>query len=230
MAIVLETSGFNTNALTSSVTNNFNLPSGLSNALLLVVVQLNNNNFETVSSLTWNGTGLTFWQTDQTKDDARIEIWYLKDPESGTHDLVTTYNTSIAEESIVGYLVLSGVEQAGTPLSGWVIDAAQSGDTTPSVTVTCNVDDLIVASMLGENVGSLTTPGDMTEIWNTSVAGQTYGACAYKFADATSEVINYTMGGSDHRILAGFAVAPASAPTELNIFVHDCGDVGEKIG
>jgi hypothetical protein len=100
--------------VTDSMTISHTTSSG-SNRLMLVGVSINNDGLETVTSVTYNGVGLSFVGADARSDDARVEIWSLVAPATGTHDVVITFSGDLQQEAIAGVMTFTGVDQS-TPL------------------------------------------------------------------------------------------------------------------
>lgn len=127
-----------------------------SNRALIVGVSIRNKSGETVSSVTYAGTPLTFVAARDNETSARIEIWQLVAPAVGTDNVVVTM--SAPAKIIGGALSLTGVDQttpiavsafaAGSsknpnltlnavPTKNWVMDALafrSSGTSTPTAT------------------------------------------------------------------------------------------------
>ncbi|TVM02599.1 MAG: hypothetical protein CV087_09365 [Candidatus Brocadia sp. WS118] len=178
------------------------------NSLLIVGVSINNNDYEYVDSLQWNGTDLTFLDSDTTDDDSRVEIWYLVNPEAGNYTLSCTFNSSLNDQAIVGYLVVSGVDQ-DTPLGAF--ESLSEGSSPISINVPSDEGDLVFGCTCGETVDSFSPGSGQTDYWNDNVVSTTYAAGCTKAGAATSTTISYTLGSQDHTVLAGVAIKPAAA-------------------
>src|SRR5262249_42061771 len=117
-------SGQATNA--STLTFSQTVGSG-QNGLLMVEVGVNGG---TASAVTYNGTALTLAGRSNGNNNSDVEIWYLKAPVSGTHNIVVTTagNATIA----AGAASFFGVDQT-TPLSAAVTTSGNNH--TPSATI-----------------------------------------------------------------------------------------------
>lgn len=129
------------------------------NRILIVGVSINQSNQkESVSSITFNGRGLTSIGAAVRNNDLQTELWYLLAPETGTYNILVTLTR--AARFVAGAISLNGVDQ-NTPLGTF---AGTSGNgNTPSVTVSSEEGGLVV-DMMGFATSSYTA---------TAGAGQT---------------------------------------------------------
>lgn len=179
------------------------------NALLIVGVSINNNDYEYVETLTWNGTPLTKLGDCAYDDDSRVEIWYLADPDIGNYTLSCTFDQSLNDEAIVGYLVVSGVDQL-SPVGTFEYDAAKEGNPV-TIYVPSAVGDLVFVVCCGETVDGWTAGTGLTEYWNDNLLNNTYAAGATKPGEAATTEVVYTKSFDDHHAVAGVAIKPAAA-------------------
>lgn len=128
--------------------------SGAGNGLMLVGCILSTGGATTISSIKWNGTDLTQLQTVAYGATIRVDLWYLKLPETGTHNVVATTNNDV--NSACSVVTYTGVAQGTT----FGTDVSASGaDSAPSVTVTTVAGEMVVdISGLANNVGCGTVP------------------------------------------------------------------------
>lgn len=92
-----------------------------------------------VSAITYNGVALTKSRRDTTVD-RKTEIWYLKDPAAGAHDVVVTWTLDPADQ-VVGAASYYDVDQT-TPIA---TDAGATGSSnTQAVSVAADTNQLIV--------------------------------------------------------------------------------------
>ncbi|GEM_PF-6298357 len=86
-----------------------------SNQLLIVTVSIKNTqNTWYSSSMTYNGDALTLLHRDQRTSDGRAttEIWYLKNPDPGTANVVVTQN--VAHAAVYGARTINNVDLVDT--------------------------------------------------------------------------------------------------------------------
>lgn len=156
------------------------------NRLIMVGIALNNDNFETVGSVTYNGVLLSLVGSAAQADDARVEIWSLVAPDTGTHDVVITFSAELIRTAVVGVTTFTGVDQV-TPLGTF---ASNSGlQTTPAtVNVSSAANELVFDTVAGEACGSLTVGAGQTQRWNilTDSGGPvTFGVGSTEWGAAT---------------------------------------------
>ncbi|MBW2059146.1 MAG: hypothetical protein JRJ26_16790 [Deltaproteobacteria bacterium] len=139
-----------------------------SDRLMLVGVSFNNDSYETVAGITYNGVPLSFVGEDQRDDDARVEIWMLVGPDLGTHDVEVTFNTALYRQAIAGVVTFTGVDQT-SPLGTF---ASEHGDgSTASVDVPSATGELVFGIVAAETPSGLTAGSGQTEHWNLSMGG-----------------------------------------------------------
>ena len=71
---------------------------------MLVGISMAPRSGYTVSSVTYNGDNFSVVGTREQSDKARIEIWRLVAPDTGTHDVVVTLSNSGHEGAAVGVM------------------------------------------------------------------------------------------------------------------------------
>lgn len=114
--------------------------------LLLVGVSFADYGSLEVDSMTYDGVNLfkVGHQDHSSGDEARVEIWAIVAPASGSNQLLIDFNGLSSSPTIVGAISFSGVDQA-TPLGGF--DSAE-GDSAVSSTTTSSYYDELVYSIL----------------------------------------------------------------------------------
>ncbi|MEE8599926.1 hypothetical protein, partial [Euzebya tangerina] len=178
--------------------------------LMLVGISINNDDLETVSSITYNGTPLSKLATETNVDDARVEIWQLVAPAAGTHDVIIAFSGDLLLSAVAGAITFTGADQ--TPIAS--ADSAFADSPTSSVTVSSAVGELVFAMMSGETTGTPTLQNSppAVEQWNlveTSAPPDEYGAAATDTGQV-SVTVSWTHA-DDHWAAAGASIAPATA-------------------
>jgi hypothetical protein len=133
------------------------------NRLMLVGVTFNNDNNETVTSVTYNGVALTLKGTETNSDDARVEIWSLVAPDTGTHNVVITFSAALAQEGIAGVMTFNGVDQS-TPLGSFY--SVQGDDTATASLDISSAEGEFVYGVIAAEYDALTSGSGMDEQWN----------------------------------------------------------------
>jgi hypothetical protein len=186
-----------------------------SDRLMLVGVSIDNDDSETVSSVTYNGVGLSPVGAQNSVDDVRVEIWSLVAPSTGTHDVVINFSTGLRRSAHAGVMTFTGVHQT-TPLGAFASNFAQSDPGPATVNVSSGSNELVFDTVGGENCSSLTVGGGQTQRWNlTQNHGGTliYGAGSTEPGVATV-TMSWTLGSADHWAIGGVSIKPSggSAP------------------
>ncbi len=136
------------------------------NRLLFVGVAIRNDLSQTVSSITYAGTALTFVRADTNGVSVRSELWYLVGPATGANTVQVIL--SAAARAGAGAISLTGVAQT-TPLDA--NNGATGSSTTPSVSVTTVADnawvvDAVAFRSFGNGLPTGTAGAGQTERWS----------------------------------------------------------------
>ena len=215
---------------TQSITVNHTTSAG-TNRLLIVSVDINirRSTATTVSALTYNGTGLTKLGThNDAGNTRRVEIWYLKNPASGTN-LPVIVSMPVANHRTVGVVVaavtFTGVDQT-VPLGAFVsADGANGGNSqldVPSV-----VNGMVLDTVATGGDQTVTIPAWQTSQWNASSGatdppdvtgtGSTRpGNPSLPFSETFSGTSNWSMGA----VSINPSTADISVSTSVNAVAY----------
>jgi len=158
MAIVFDAASTGTAGIASSLT--FAHTTGSGNKRFLVV-GVAYQDTTSVSSITYNGTSLTFVNR-ASQSSTTSELWYLANPSSGANNVVITMSGTTAYPT-GSAITFTGVAQTSLVDSS---NTATGNDTAPTVTTTTTRDN----SWVVDCVAVQTNTGDITL---TVGAGQT---------------------------------------------------------
>ena len=146
-------------------------PTAGSDRLMLVGVSIHNYASETVSSITYNGVALNQVGASANGTDARVEIWRLIAPPTGTYDVVITFSAELTSVARAGVMTFTGVNQAA-PLGTF---ASATGSSSPAtVNVTSAANELVFDTVGTESQSSpfsLTVGAGQTQRWNSAIMG-----------------------------------------------------------
>jgi hypothetical protein len=177
---------------------------------MLVGVSLNNDSYETVTSVTYSGTDLTKVGDITNSDDARAEIWSLVAPDTGTHDVVITFSAALEQEAVAGAVTFNGVHQT-TPLGTFA--SAQADDSTPATVSIPSDSGELVFGVVSAEYDALTASSGQTEHWNEAVP-QTYGAGGTAAGASPSVTMSWDLDvdatPDNHWAIGGVSIKPAS--------------------
>jgi hypothetical protein len=171
---------------------------------MLVGVSTVNNSLEVVSSVTYNGVALQLVGADDRDDDARIEIWKLVAPPTGTHNVVVTFDANLDREGIAGVMTFTGVDP-NNPLGAFVSEDEDTlSQLDPAeVDVPSATNNIVFAVAACETCNSLTSSN--TARWEIEPNSYTVGAGATA-AGAASVNMSWTLGAADHWVAGGVSV------------------------
>ena len=197
----------------NSLTTSFTVASN-DNRMLVVFVHNDHTgvSYDTnPNSVTWNGTGLTQSNIQQYwSNQASGSIWYLIAPETGTHDIVTTYATSYNGHFQHHIRSLYNVAQQAPE--------ASSDDEFTSTTVTTVTNNAMVVAGCGRNQWTSPDMGNPASSYTNAMAQWDNGrwSCQSRSAikivtTAGNETPSCT--SSDARVVVAAAFAEASAAT-----------------
>ncbi|HEX9676925.1 MAG TPA: hypothetical protein VGA07_13200, partial [Anaerolineales bacterium] len=183
--------------------------------LMLVGISMVNDELETVTSVTYNGVSLTSVGTVASVDDARVEIWRLIAPATGTHDAVISFSAPLRRSAVAGVMTFTGVHQT-TPLGSFKSASGQAPTTEPTLNVTSATDELVFDTVACESCTSFAVGAGQTQRWNISEpsgSSPTLGAGSTE-AGASTVTMSWTRGVDDHWAIGAVPIKPSggSAP------------------
>ncbi len=201
--ITIDDDSFAENELTS-LSWSHTVASG-ANRILLVFFYYWRNGGQTISGITYNSVALTKLDS-QLNGDAQqriLEIWYLLNPDTGTHTIAATGTGSAASKQ-GGALSLLGVLQSA-PTS-----FKTSGDSNNcSVNVTGATGDLFVDGWGKSGTNASTTPGTgQTKFIGFSQSSNQTLDCSYKDG-TTSTTMSWTASNANDWAQIAVRVQPA---------------------
>ena len=168
-----------------------------------------------VSTVTWNGDAMTeIAAIASGAVDVSYAMYGLVNPDSGTHDLVVTWDTASIENLAIG-AVFSGVDQT-TPLG--VDDGGAEGySASYAPSLATDSGDWIVAGMSG-NAAGITIGNGGTQITSTIVGDGPYSAIAAGYEEASGTPTSFSL---DHgaSFYAGGAVVLNVAAASSTPFI-----------
>lgn len=141
------------------------------NRLLVVALSLRHTGTQAATGVTYNGINLTPLIVQTNNGNARVELWYLINPPSGTANVAIAWGGG-STRAVGGAMSFSGVDQT-TPLEdpeGAVGNNTGAGAVT--VTVTPTVAGAWVIDAVASRTGlTMTAAGGRTQRWNITTGG-----------------------------------------------------------
>jgi hypothetical protein len=163
-------------------------------------------------SATFNGMSMTSAGTQMSAaGDDHVQLFYLKAPATGTHDVVVSRSSNNLGDVTIGAVGYVGVDQTtpvGTPVT------AGGNDASPTVTVSSATGDLVVAALAYERAFSARGAGQ-TELWRDE---SDEPGLADEKAGAASVTESWTLASTGGWAVIGVpikaaAVVPTPTPT-----------------
>jgi len=185
--------------------------------LMLVGISFVNDQTETVTSVTYNGVALTSVGTVSSSDDARVEIWRLIAPPTGTYNVVIMFSAPLGRTAVAGVMTFTGVHQT-TPLGTFASASLQCSApcADPSVNVTSAVNELVFDTVACDTCTSFTVGAGQTERWNLAPLDGPRPSPGSGSTEpgAATVTMSWTPGTDDHWAIGGVSIRPSggSAP------------------
>lgn len=229
MAIAFDAKTNSTEQLaTSSVTLSMTIGGGLTNSILVVGSTLRNSGgaaYGHITGITWNTSeNLTSAKRQDGITASRYltaELWYVKNPTSGTHNIVVTYDRSV-DRTVIGGISFQGVDQT-SPIDATAGDANTAG--VPfDVTITTVADNAwLVNALFTAHDTALSPDHGETTWWNISTANTDQAVAAYKGpitpAGATVTGWSDANTGADEGAMAVISLKPAASAATAVTFI-----------
>jgi len=181
------------------------------NRVLYVFVTMNNDFYETTSSVKWKsgvseqdfGSAIATIADD---DDAQTEVFRLVAPTTGTDTVYCTFSAAVGTGVAAAVLSLSGVDQT-TP-NGTVATDYLTDQTDFDLTVTSGGSTEVVYAAVACEYGTLTSDDPGSEIWNLTQTNH-QSAGGKKTGASPNVTFGWGSGFISHWAAAGFSVKPA---------------------
>ncbi len=187
-----------------------------SEPLMLVGISFGRDEFESVSSVTYNGTNLTLVgaQDHSQPDRARVEIWSLVAPDTGTYDVVVNLTGSIHRGASIGVMTFNGVDQ--TSALG-TFGSAEGTSAAPSATIASATGELVFGVVAFDSTSDqdLSPGAGQTEYWDLFI-DRANGAGSTE-AGAASVVTSWSGVPIGEWVVGGVSIKSSTANTPPSI-------------
>lgn len=185
-----------------------------SNRLMLVCIGYVNDDFQTVTSVTYNGTALASQVQINEFDDGYVEIFSLIEPDTGTHDVVVTLSSALitSDGLIVGVVTLTDAHQS-TPITATAANnETTEGQVNPAlVTISSATAELVIGICVVEDEGNIAADSGQTSLFERTTGHSTLDGSAKD--GNTSVTLSWDFAIGDHWAAAAVSIAPAPAAT-----------------
>ena len=179
------------------------------NRLMLVGISQKNR---TIASVTYGSTPLTLVGENNINTNARVAIYQLVNPPSGTNTVTVNFSSAPDKGAIVSVTTYSGVHQT-TPLGAFA--TAQNGGGTPTVTAVSATGDLVYDIIACRNE-AVTVNGSQAQRWNLNSGSEINGAGSTKAGGASNTTMSWSYSNNSPDWSLG-AVAIKQAANTNNI-------------
>jgi prepilin-type N-terminal cleavage/methylation domain-containing protein len=187
-----------------------------SDRLMLVAISYNNNDDETVTGVTYNGTALTQVGERNNGNDAQVYIYILVAPDTGTHNVVINFSSALDEGAIAGVMTFTGVDQS-TPLGTFA--SSIGDDSTPATVSISSASGELVFGVVSSEYEALTASSGQDERWNMSISGAGTNGAGGTDAGAPTVTMSWSLDPSyNHWAIGGVSIKPSgsgSTPCEV---------------
>lgn len=194
-------------AAASSVTMNHTVGSG-SNRFLIVSVAIERDT-DRVTAITYAGQALTFVGTSvDPSNTARVEVWRLIAPATGTNTVSVTFNSSASV--VIGAISFANVDQTNPIAASQFASGTGASDATVSV---ASATGQIVLSAIAANddVNGVTPFAGQTSRWNVVNAADVIGAGSTT-PGSTTTTMRYTLQSPQQWTMGAFSIRPSPPP------------------
>ena len=177
------------------------------NRLMLVGVSFGLVSSESVDTITYNGVDLTREDfRNSPGNQARVEIWSLVAPDTGTHDVVVDFTAAAGDGAMVGVMTFEGVNQADA-LRTMATSAGSGGNS--SVSIGSGPGELVFAVVAVDDSTDydLQPGGSQNEEWDMKLSEGNGGGSTQSGASPTVDA-TWTWTGSDNWASGGISVKP----------------------
>lgn len=147
-----------------------------------------------ITSITYGGVATTAAITKNlTGGSSQAAIYGLVNPPTGSQTVVVTFTTATTGITGVGSITVTGSDT--TTVFSNTCSAGPTANTTPSVTCTSVVDELVMDQITFLGSQTVTTGSGQTQRWSTN-AVTVAGAASTEPAASTSVVMDETLSSS----------------------------------
>lgn len=195
-----------------------------SDRLMLVGVSLWNEDYESVSSVSYGGTSLTRIGFHQRSDDSRVEIWGLVAPPAVSASVSVNFSSRANSGAGFGVVTFTGVDQS-SPYGSTVTnngDSYSAGLNIPSI-----VDGMVFAVMASEYQDDYPNASSVfNEHWNYKWNGNNRLSGGGGTAAGTGGTVSiaWDLENSEDWAMIGLPLNPSSVVPPVSLY--DCnGDV-----
>ena len=177
------------------------------NRLMLVGISQKNR---TVTGVTYGATPLTLVGENNINGNARIALYQLVNPPSGTANVVVNFSTNPDKGAVINVTTYTGVDQTN-PFGTFVTDQAKSINA--SVNVVSAAGEILY-DVISVNGVYMTAGAGQTQRWNIHSGGEIYAAGSTK-PGAVSTSMSWVLDLSRDWSLGAVPIKPAASQNSI---------------
>ena len=172
----------------------------------LMLVSIANKN-KTIISVTYGSTPLTLVGENNINGNARVAIFKLINPPSGTNTVTVNFSADPTKGAIVNVTTYTGVDQLN-PLGSFVSNekASNTVGTNPNVTVSSAPNELVQDVVATRNSTASVGFGQ-TQQWNSGTGSEASGAGSTKSGAATTSM-SWGISANEDWAIGAVAIKP----------------------
>lgn len=163
----------------------------------------------TVSSVTYNGTGLTLGPSQANGTSQKVAEYYLTGPSTGTHSVVVTLSGS--NNVLTSSTVFGGAKQTGQPNASGQ-GANSTGTLAPSLTTT---DTTWLVGCENNFDSNITVGANTQALTQEDIELNTFAGTASAAADTPT--LNYTWTGGRQSVYSLLAITQAASAVVVSV-------------
>ncbi|MBI3882634.1 MAG: tandem-95 repeat protein, partial [Verrucomicrobia bacterium] len=209
-----------TNQISNAASTTFAHATGTgSNRLMVVGISINEETAATddrATNVTYAGQALTQLGTNQL-NEARVEMWALLNPQSGTNNVVVSFTRANADGAVIGVITFSNVNQT-TPYGAFQSD--NGNGTNASLVIASATNELVLDTVM---LRSTTLNGvantNQTERWKVPFFNSRVGAGGSTRAGAASLTNAWSGTAAADWVLAAISIKPVAGTGGTNATV-----------
>jgi hypothetical protein len=194
-----------TTGTTASISLSHTTGTGANRFMLVGISQSN----RTVTSVTYGSTALTLVGQENTNGNARVSIYQLINPPSGTASVTVNFSTANTNGAVISVTTYTGVNQT-TALGAFVSTNAKT--TNPTLNISSATGELVY-DVVSTDLQSVTVGSGQTQKWNLNSGQRIIGAGSTK-PGAASITMSWTAALTDWA-LGAVSIKPAPSQSAI---------------
>jgi hypothetical protein len=136
-----------------------------------------------------------------------VEIWQLVAPNTGTHDVVITFDKNLSYGAVAGVMTFTNVNQS-TPLGTFAGASGAPPGFSATVNVSSVANELVFDTVSCETCTTLTVGAGQSERWNLSQSGLYAMGAGSTEPGAATVTMSWILGSEDYWAIGAVPIKP----------------------